>query len=125
MSIFQEASKVKLRFNTKKGMLSVEQLWDLSLTALTTIIRNLKKELKKNSDDDLSFLDETVTVDKTVTLRFEVAKAIYLTKKAEKDAAIDAIEKKQHNQRVMELIQRKKEEKLSEMSIEELEKLIK
>ena len=38
--MYKKASKLKLRFQTQKGNLSVEQLWDLSLD-------DLKIEVKK------------------------------------------------------------------------------
>ena len=119
--MYKEASKLKLRFQTTKGSLSVEQLWEVSMTAIATIVRNLKKELKKDNDDDLSFLDEgPSTVDKVAQLRFDVAKDVYLTKRAEKDAADVAAETKAHNQKILELIKEKQEDQLKGKSIAEI-----
>ena len=125
MSNFQKASKVKLRFATSKGSLSVEQLWDLSQAELSACIRNVKKSLKKNDDDDLAFLDSTVSVDATEQLRFEVLKEVYLNKKAESEAIRNEAEAKAHNQKILQLIADKKEGALQEKSIEELEKMLK
>lgn len=122
---FKEASKQKLRFQTSKGMLSTEQLWDLSQTDLTNCIRNAKKTLKKNDDDELGFLDEVSTVDKVEQLRFDVLKEVYLTKKEESAAARTAKETKEHNQKILELIQGKKEGELQNKSIAELEAMLK
>lgn len=125
MELFKEASKLKLRFQTSKGLLSAEQLWDLTQTDLTTCIRNLKKILKKNDDDDLSFLDETSAVDKVDQLRFDILKDVYLTKKKENEEARTARETKEHNQKILELIASKKDKALEGKSIEELEALLK
>lgn len=125
MSIFKEASKLKLRFETSKGTLSVEQLWDLKLTPLSTVVRNLKKQLTKDNDDELSFLDEAATpVDKTAQLRFEIAKSVYLEKKEERDSVVNEAAKKAHNEKILTLIAKKQETDLESKSVEELEALI-
>jgi len=125
MNIFQEGIKEGITFNTKRGVLSIQDVYTLKLTPLATIVRNLKKELTKDNDDELSFLDETKVVDKKASLRFEIAKAIYLDKKADKENAASALSVKEHNQKVMDLIQKKKEDVLANMSVEELEAMLK
>jgi len=126
MNNFQQASKLKLRFNTPKGLLSTEQLWDLTLVDLTTSIKASKKLLNKTEDNDLSFLEITTTVaDQIEQLRFEILKEVYLTKKADNEAIRTAKENKEHNQKIMQLIEQKKDDKLSGLSIEELEKMLK
>lgn len=124
MDIFKQASKERLRFETSKGNLSVEQLWDLNLTPLATIVRNLKKQLTKDNDDELSFLDERATpVDKTLELKFNVVKAVYMDKKEERDAEQTEAAKKLHNAKIDELIAKKKDEDLGSKTVEELEAL--
>jgi len=124
--MYKKATKMKLRFLTSKGSLSTEQLWDLSRTQLSLLVRNLKKTLKKDSDDELAFLDDTIIqIDERHQLAFDIAKDIYLSKKAENDAETEAAEIKIHNQKIMELIQRKKNIKLEDMSESDLEKLLK
>lgn len=125
-NIFKTASKLKLRFNTSKGSLSVEQLWDLNLTQLSDLIKATKKVLRKGEpDDDLAFLEKDVVVDVENTLMFEIAKEVYLSKKAENDAIRNAKEIKEHNQKILGLIAQKKEESLVGLSVEELEKMLK
>ncbi len=123
--MFKQASKLKLRFQTSKGLLSAEQLWDLTLTDLSNAIKAVKKLLKKSDDDELSFLSEGNTVDVESQLRFDILKDVYLTKKAEAEALRTAAETKAHNQKILSLIAEKQEGKLKDMSIEDLEKLLK
>lgn len=125
--MYKEASKLKLRFETSKGSLSVEQMWDLKMTTLATIARSLKKKLNETSgDDELSFLDENaIPVDKETQLQFDIVKDMYLTKKAELEAAKSEAETKAHNQKILGLIKQKQEEKLLTMSEEELTALLK
>ena len=125
MSNFKSATRQKLRFNTSKGVLSTEQVWDLGITSLAGIVRNLKKELNKDSDDELAFLDDTsAPVDETVELRFNIVKEIYLAKKAERDSIKTEAAKKEHNQKILAEMARRKEESITKVSDEELEKML-
>lgn len=121
--MYKQASQLKLRFSTNVGMLSVEQLWDLSQANLSNLIKSVKKVLKKNDDDELSFLEDTKVVDVENQLRFDILKDVYLSKKKESEELRNAADIKAHNQKIDSLIAEKQEGKLREMSIEDLEKL--
>ena len=126
MSNFKQATRERLRFETSKGLLSTEQLWDLNLTSLATIVRSLKKQLKKDNDDELSFLDDNSNpVDKTLELKFNVVKEVYIAKKEEKESIRNEASKKEHNQKILELIAEKQEGDLRGKSIEELTAMLK
>jgi len=126
MEQFKQASQLKLRFNTDKGLLSVEQLWDLSQNQLSNLIRSIKKVLKEtDNDDELSFLTGEVKVDEENQLRFDIAKDIYMTKKKAQEEIRDASAIKEHNQKILALIAEKQEEGLKGKSVEELEALLK
>jgi len=121
--MYKEATRLGLRFQTNKGLLSTEQLFSLTQTDLASAIKVSKKLLKKNDDDDLGFLEDNSKVDKIEELRFNILKDVYLTKKTENEANRAEAEAKAHNAKIDELILRKRETQLAEMSIEELEKL--
>ncbi len=123
MDIFKKASQQKLRFLTSKGSLSVEQLWDLPVIDLERCIRAVKKTLKASDDTDLGFLDDTNKVDPTNQLAFDVLKDVYITKKAENEAARNAKEQKENKEKILGLIKEKKEGALKEKSVEELEEM--
>lgn len=128
MDNYKKASQLQLRFTTTKGVLSLEQLWDLTQSQLTNLVRSIKAEIKSTStDDDIAFLSDSVpTKEDTLNqLRFELVKDIYLTKKAEAEAKRNATEKKEFQQKILSIIQEKKEGSLKEKSIEELEALLK
>ena len=126
MNYFREATRQRLRIETSRGPLSVEQLWDLKLSDLASIIRNLKKKLKKENDDELSFLDDASTpVDKTLELSFNVVKEIYTILKSERDAIKNETERKANNAKIEALISQKEDEELSSLTVEQLrEKLV-
>ena len=125
MEMYKQASRMGLRVQTNRGILSIEQLWQLNQSDLSSTIKAVKKVLKKNDDDELSFLEDSKVVDIENQLRFDILKDVYLTKKKESEELRDAAEIKSHNQKILSLIAEKQEGKLKEMTIEELEKLIK
>lgn len=124
--MYKQAAILKLRFETPKGLLSAEQLFDLSMTDLSTSIKRVNALLKKeqSTDDELAFLEGVDVVETQNSLRFKILKDVYLTKKEARDAAALDYEKKQKKQRIAELIAKKKDEELENKSIEELEKML-
>lgn len=129
MEIFKKASKKKLRFSTNRGVLSVEQLWDLSKDEIRQLVIKAREAAKKSSgevnDSELSFLDAPAKTKATDDeLRFEILKDIYLTKKSAEEMAQKKAEVKASNKKLLELIARKQDEALEKKSIKELEKML-
>lgn len=123
--MYKQASQLKLRFDTARGMLSVEQLWDLSQVDLSNAIKKVKRVLKKSDDDELSFLEDSKVVDVENQLRFDILKDVYLTKKKDMEDVRNAAEIKAHNQKILGLIAEKQEGELRGKSIEELQNMLK
>ncbi len=123
MDIFKTASKEKLRFQTNRGLLTVEQLWDLSLTELDSLAVSLEVAHKESGKK--SFLVKASTKDKTAKLRFDIVLDVLTTKAEEAQSASEALEVKAHNKKILELISEKQDESLKGKSIKELEALLK
>jgi len=123
MENYKELTRLKTRFTTSKGSLSVEQLWDLSVTELDSLAVSLEEQYKNSKGK--SFLDKKTTKDKTLKLQFDVVLDILNTKVDEAEALRDAKEIKEHNEKINSLIKQKMDGKLAEMSIEELEAQLK
>lgn len=123
--MFDTATRLKLRFESNKGLLSVEQVWDLSLTALNEMAKSLSRQVKAAETDEEDFIGTKSNVDSELQLRFDVVKHIIGVKLKERDDSKDAAERKASNQAILELIQRKKQQELEGLSIEELEKRLK
>lgn len=123
--MFDKATRLKLRFNSNKGQLSVEQVWDLSLTALNEMAKGLSRELKAATVDDEDFIGNNTSVDSQLQLRFDIVKSIISTKLKERDDSLSAAEKREHNQVILELIKKKQQEELAGKSVEELQALLK
>ena len=124
MEQYKLASQTGLRFNTDKGLLSVEQLWNLNQSQLSNLIKSIKKVLKRDDDDELSFLIDTKVVDIENQLRFDIAKDVYLTKKKLAEDLKSQSDKKAFEQKILGLIAEKKEDSLKGKSIEELEAML-
>lgn len=123
--MFDKATRMKLRFESNKGLLSVEQVWDLSLTALNEMAKSLSRQVKAAETDEEDFIGTKSNVDSELQLRFDVVKHIIGVKLKERDDSKDAAERKANNQIILELIQRKKQQELESKSVEELEALLK
>lgn len=126
MTIFETAARKKLRFDSPKGLLSVEDLWDLPLTSksgsLDTIACQLFKQLK--SDDSVSFVTAAKKSDATVQLKFDVVKHVIDVRVAERDAAVVAAQKADKKQIILNILAQKEGEALSQASPEELRKML-
>ena len=127
MSNFEQASRMKLRFDTPKGLLSAEDLWDLPLTSakganLDDIARGLHIELR--SGNDVSFVAPTQRADTTLQLRFDVVKHVIDTRLAENAAATNAAAAREKKQKLLALIEAKEGESLSQMSIDQLRAMV-
>lgn len=122
MSIYKQASRLKLRFQTEKGPLSAEQLWDLSIASLDKLAVALEKEYEKS--DGKSFVRKSTEKDKVAKLRFDIVLDVLNTKMEEDEAARNASDVKAHNEKILSLIAKKKEAAFEGLSVEELEKQI-
>ncbi len=115
--LFEKASRCKLRFDSVKGQLSVEDLWTLKLTDLDAIAVSLHTQLK---DTGVSFVTPNTKVNDLLQLKFDVVKHIIDTRLTEAEIAKQASDKKKQMDAIMELIAQKQNEQLSSASIEEL-----
>ena len=120
MDIFKEASKVQLRVQTNKGNLSVEQLWDLKVADLDELAVQLEEE--HTTSGKKSFISKKVGKDKTAELRFKVVLDILTTKVEEEQAAQQKLEDKEWNEKILQKIANKEEEKLDDLSVAQLKK---
>ena len=123
MDNFKQAAKQKLRISTNKGMLSVEQLWDLPLSTLDDLAVALEEAY--NNSKGKSFLVKKTTKDKDLKLQFDIVLDILQTKKEEMDATVEAKEVKEHNQKILQLIADKQDESLKGKTVKQLEAMLK
>lgn len=119
--LFKVAAKRKYRFNFK-GLISVEDLYDLKVEELDRIYRDLKSQQKSNSEESL--LQTVSKEDKELNNKIEIIKTIVEDKLSAREKALRAAEKKAQNQKILEILADKKDAALKEKSIEELQAMI-
>lgn len=121
MNLFEIATRRKYRFATNKGSLSVEDLWDLSSTQLDATYRAMTKELREQGGESLMQKDNDNTV---LADKIEIIKHIFLVKQEEIAARRAAEENRNKRQRIMEILEQKRDASLQNMSEEDLQKML-
>lgn len=119
MSLFEKATRMKLRISTDKGSLSVEDLWDLSLEKLDNIYKAANSSLKASEADSL--LEKKSSANEITELIVDIVKHIVNIKLEEAKALRVKRENAAKRAKIMELMERKKDEALSSKTLEELE----
>lgn len=118
--MFKQASKIKLRFATSKGNLSVEDLWDLSLPVLDKLAVSYDEELAKSPRK--SFITNDTPSNTELELKFNIVKEIITDKLKEKADRETAKNKAAEKARLTELLAKKQSEKLESLSEDEIKR---
>jgi len=118
--MFEKATRMKLRF-PHKGQCTVEDLWDLGVTALDGIYKTLRAAQKDQEGDSLLAEHRP---DSALALQVEIVRHIVAVKQAEAAEKKAAVDKRAQKERIMELIARKQDEALASKSVEELTALV-
>jgi hypothetical protein len=131
MEMFEKASRLQLRFQSAKGLLTTEDLWQLPLagrtpTTLDAVCVALHRERQAAPSTVTSFVEPTKGAsDKDeIELRWAIAKHILDTRVAEENAKKDAQKRREQRQKIMEIIEAKEGQALSEKSVEELRAML-
>ena len=120
-NLFEMATRSKLRFPSTKGELSVEDLWDLSDKDLDVVYKNLKDQEVKSSEESL--LDDA-NVDPKLTAAIGIVKYIFITKRNERLAEKERINKKLTQRKYIDALSKKQDEAIEKMSEAELRAMI-
>ena len=120
-NLFEMAIRNKMRFPSTKGELSVEDLWDLSDKDLDVVYKNLKDQEVKSSEESL--LDDA-NVDPKLTAAIGIVKYIFTTKRKEKLAEKERINKKLTQRKYIDALSKKQDEAIEKMSEAELRAMI-
>jgi len=120
--MFEKATRLKLRFNFR-GLCSTEDLWDLPLKSLDLIYKELNATLKTQKEESL--LDTKSKEDELLDLAISIIKHIVEVRLLEQKEKRDEKQKKVLKQKLLEIKDRKEDEKYNDMPVEEIDKLIK
>lgn len=119
--LFKVASKKKYRF-TYKGVVTVEDLWNLSVEELDKIYKSLKSKQKAEAEESL--LATTSKEDKELNNKIEIVKIIVADKLEARERATKSAEKRAKNQRILEIMADKADAELKAKSLDELRAML-
>lgn len=125
--MFMQANKMKLRFPTLAGNVSVEDLWDLPLTSergssLNNTAKDINRELKEAEEEN--FVAERTSGNKLLQLKLDIVKAVIADKLADAEKARNALQLKEQKQKIMEIIASKQDAALEGKSLAALKKML-
>lgn len=119
-NIFEKATREKTRFNFK-GSISVEDLWDLSLSNLDTMYGQIQTELERLPK--VSLIGSSSKQRDELEFKQEIIKYVFETKKVESEVAEKAKENSSKKQMILDILAKKQNESYENMSVEELKVL--
>lgn len=118
MNVFQQAVQKKLRIPTPNGVLTTEDLFDLSLEQLDRVYRQLTSRTKSQGEGLIQRKADDDTLDQRV-----VAEVFAIVKERQAAAARRA-ENRRRKQKLLELLEQKQVGALEKKSEKDLRKLI-
>lgn len=121
MDMFAMATKMKYRFPFR-GMISVEDLWDLPMSQLDIVFKNLNKDIKQSQEESL--MSTPNAEDTELFTKIEIVKFIFDVKRMEAEARKAAAANAEKRQRILEVLAQKQDTALQNMSEEELLKAL-
>lgn len=119
--MFERANRMKIRF-AYKGLLTVEDLWDLSVQELDKIFKGLNTKLKTVKEESL--LSTRNEEDSILDLQVSIVKYIVGVKLAETAEKESLAEKKAKKEKLRAIIAEKQDNRLLNMSEEDLKKML-
>ena len=120
-NIFELASRMKIRF-AYRGMITVEDLWDLSVQELDRIFQKLNKALKESKEESLLF--PQAKEDSELAIAVAIVRHIVEVKLAEAAIALAAVERKAKKEKILSILADKQDDSLRNMSSEDLTKML-
>lgn len=121
MDKFEIAVRNKYRFPFK-GVISVEDLWDLNMSDLDKVYKSLNAQ-KKQSEEDSLMSTRNAESDELQT-KIDIVKHVYTSKVIEKENREKAAENYAKRQRIMQIIANKQDAALENMSEDELKAML-
>lgn len=126
-ALFVTASRLKFKFPTSVGQVSVEDLWDLPLTSarganLDDTAKALHKGLK--DADEISFVKPAVKKTVELQAKFDIVKYVIDVKMAERDARAAADDKAAMKQKLLAKLAEKQDKDLDNKSADEIQAMI-
>lgn len=119
--IFEKATRLNVRFEYK-GLIGLEDLWDLSLEALDSIYTKLMASAKRSNEEGL--LKTRKAEDKLTDLKIEIVKRVFEVKQ-EEDANRKLLAKKRQQKDFLKgVLEQKQNQAVLDMPIEKIQEML-
>jgi len=123
--IFEFATRNKLRFNSTRGTLSLEQLWDVPLRSrdgfdLDSIAKEANRALRALTEESFVATERTPAHDRA-EIALELVKRVIAVKLAEETAAKKRATNKAEKERLLEILAEKQAGALSALTEKEIQ----
>jgi hypothetical protein len=129
MNSFEKATKDKVRFQTNKGALSVEDLWDLPLQSakgisLNAMAKEFYKKVKEGAEID--FVEKVKPDPEMIAarLKLDIVKRVIEVRLEERDRVKKAKERRDMRDKLMAIKAKKQDAHLEDLSLEDLDKML-
>lgn len=119
--LFEYAARKKLRF-PYKGLITVEDLWDLPVDALDGIYKTLNSQVKQTQEESL--LKRKTAEDVVLSAKVDLIRYIVAVKLAEAEERQQAVLKKQKKDKLLAILAEKQDQSLMNKSEKELQKML-
>jgi predicted amidohydrolase len=119
-NVIEQGVKGKVRFQFR-GQISTEGLYELTEAELDSIYKELS--LKAQASSGQSLLQDN-SVSSRLTLKMDIVRHVFETKRNERLAAEQKVENAAKKQKMLEVLQQKQNAALLEMSAEDIQKMI-
>lgn len=119
--MFEIATRSKMRF-PHKGYISVEDLWDLNVTALDSVFKVLNSQVKQVNEESL--LATKSKEDEMLTTQIEIVKYIVSVKLTEAEVKSQEKAMREQKQKILSILADKQDEALQNMSVEDLQAML-
>jgi hypothetical protein len=123
MNIFEQAAKTKLRINYK-GLITAEDLYDLTMNELNEIYITTNKVLKDMSSEGLISEPDASKGTEGLQLILDLVKHVFKDKENAMKAKQDEAARKEKKRRIMEIIADKEDASLMRKSKTDLLKML-
>lgn len=121
VNLFELAARRKFRFESPRGLLTVEDLFTLPLTgdlSLNTVAQLVNRDVKAIKEE--SFVDTPKLTDALAVAKLDLVKRVIAIRKEEGEAADRSREVAAQKQVLLAALERKDQQDINEMSRDEL-----
>ena len=124
--MYKQGIIAKVRFNSQKGQIAMEDLYDLPLTSargvsLDGLAKDVNRELKNSAEE--SFVTDASKASSELQLKLDILKDVIAFKKEQSENKKSAVANKAKKEKIKEILAKKQDDGLESMSEADLNKM--